>query len=66
MERLEKIKSDIEQLSPEEFQELKKWILQKDWEMWDKQIEKDSESGKLDFLIEQAEEGSWKDNLKDL
>ena len=49
MERLEKIKSDIEQLSPEEFQELKKWILQKDWEMWDKELEMDSKLGKLDF-----------------
>ncbi|MEQ8167518.1 MAG: hypothetical protein ABRQ38_01365 [Candidatus Eremiobacterota bacterium] len=25
-----------------------------DWEQWDKQIEEDSKSGKLDFLIEQA------------
>ena len=25
-----------------------------DWDMWDRQIEADSESGKLDFLVDEA------------
>jgi len=27
---------------------------EKDWEIWDKQIKKDSNSGKLDFLAKEA------------
>ena len=35
----------------------------KDWDKWDKQIEVDSESGKLDFLIADAmkEKGTLKE-----
>lgn len=63
---LKEIKNTIEKLSPEEFEELKKWILEKDWELWDKQIERDSEAGKLDFLIEEAEKEFREGNLTDL
>lgn len=37
-----------------EFARLRKWFAEKDWEMWDKQIEIDVAAGKLDFLIEEA------------
>ena len=33
---------------------LRDWFAERDWERWDKQIEKDSEAGKLDFLIKEA------------
>ena len=38
----------------------------KDWEKWDKQIEADSKSGKLDFLIAEALEEKEKGTLKEL
>ena len=37
-----------------------------DWENWDRQIEADSENGKLDFLITEAFEAQEKRTLKDL
>ncbi|MCY4603956.1 MAG: hypothetical protein OXE49_06960 [Gemmatimonadetes bacterium] len=37
-----------------------------DWENWDRQIEADSESGKLDFLIAEAFEAKEKGTLKEL
>lgn len=38
----------------------------KDWEKWDRQIEADSESGKLDFLIFDAMKEKEKGILKEL
>ena len=37
-----------------------------DWENWDRQIEADSESGKLDFLIAEVLEAKEKGTLKEL
>jgi len=61
---VEEIKSIIEKLSKQEFIELRKWILEKDWEKWDKEIEEDSQKGVLDFLIEEAIEEKHKGKLK--
>lgn len=47
------LKGEIEKLSPEEFAELRNWLLEKDWEAWDRQIEQDA-SGKLEELFETA------------
>jgi hypothetical protein len=66
MHDLKELKDTIEKLSPKEFEELRKWIIERDWELWDKQIEKDSESGKLDFLIEEAEKELREGELLDL
>ena len=54
MTTVEEIQAAIQFLSPEDFAYLRKWIAEIDWEQWDKQIEKDSETGKLNFLIEEA------------
>jgi len=54
MSKVEEIEAIIESLSEEEYARLRKWFSEKDWEKWDKQIEADSESGKLDFLIKEA------------
>jgi hypothetical protein len=41
-------------------------LSEKDWERWDKEIEADSQSGRLDFLVREAREEKTKGNLKDL
>ena len=43
-----------------------KSVNKKDWDKWDKQIEADSKSGKLDFLIAEALEEKEKGTLKEL
>ncbi|OAQ20031.1 hypothetical protein [Thermosulfurimonas dismutans] len=63
---VEEIKSIIEKLPEREFIELRKWILEKDWENWDKKIEEDSRKGLLDFLIEEALEEKREGKLKDI
>lgn len=55
MARIEEIKHAIEELTEVEFVQLREWLIEKDWENWDKEIERDSEEGKLDFLIEEAQ-----------
>lgn len=54
MTRVEAIEKEIRNLSRTEFAELRDWLLEKDWEQWDKQIEEDAASGKLDTLFERA------------
>jgi len=66
MSKLEKIQAAIESLSEEEYGRLRKWFLEKDWEQWDREIEVDSQSGKLDFLVKEALEEKSKGRLKDL
>ena len=66
MTRIDEIKSAIESLPQEDYIELREWFTEKDWEKWDRQIEADSESGRLDFLIEEAFEAKRKGKLKGL
>ena len=52
--KVEEIQVAIESLPDQEYVRLRQWFSERDWEKWDRQIEADSESGKLDFLIEEA------------
>ena len=54
MSTVEEIKSAISALSKEDYVHLREWLSGKDWEQWDKEIEGDSASGELDFLMEEA------------
>lgn len=54
MTKLQVIEDQIKQLSPSEFAELREWLLERDWEEWDRQIERDSAAGKLDKLFDKA------------
>ncbi|MEL6351192.1 MAG: hypothetical protein AAFR58_05465 [Cyanobacteria bacterium J06627_28] len=66
MKQMEKIKADIEALSQEDFGMLRKWIAQKDWQLWEQQIEKDSAEGRLDFLLGEAMAAKAQGQLKEL
>ena len=66
MTRLEELELAIGSLPEEEFGELRRWLLERDWEKWDRQIEEDSAAGKLDFLLEEARQAKARGALKDL
>ena len=51
---LTEIKSAVRQLSPKELAKAT-FTLERDNAAWDKQIEEDAASGKLDFLFEEAD-----------
>jgi hypothetical protein len=54
MNKVEAIERQIQQLSHSEFAELRQWILERDWDSWDAQIEEDARGGKLDDLLNEA------------
>jgi len=41
MTPVERIQSEIEALSPEDFARLRNWFVEKDWQTWDRQLEAD-------------------------
>lgn len=66
MSKVDELKTEIERLPQEEFAELIRWLSEKDWERWDKEIEADSAAGTLDFWVREALEEKAKGTLKDL
>ncbi len=66
MSIVNKIMSEIESLPPREYMKLVHWFSERDWDKWDMEIEEDSNSGKLDFLFEEASQAKINNKLKDL
>jgi hypothetical protein len=54
MTRVQAIEEQIKGLSVGELTELREWLLEHDWAEWDRQIERDSASGKLEKLFAKA------------
>lgn len=54
MSTLEQIEAAMLTLPADEFQRLKQWLSDVDYQRWDEQLEKDIEDGKLDALAEEA------------
>ena len=55
MSQVEEIEQAIGQLPDAEFRRLAQWILERDNVLWDKQMDADSVSGKLDALFAEAD-----------
>jgi hypothetical protein len=62
---LAEIKSAVRQLSPKELAELAAFISKQDNAAWDKQMEKDAATGKLDFLFDEAKHERSAGKLRD-
>jgi len=62
---LSEIKNAVRELSPKELAELAAFISNQDNAAWDKQIEEDAASGKLDFLFDEAERERTTGQLRD-
>jgi hypothetical protein len=56
MSKIDELKAEIESLPSKEFAEILRRLTEKDWEKWDKEIEADSQAGRLDFLVREAHE----------
>jgi len=66
MTKLQLIQTKIETLTNDEFTYLKNWINELDAQQWENQIEEDSNSGRLDFLIEESLLEKSKGQLREL
>jgi len=54
MTKLQAIEEEIKKLSSEELAKLREWFLERDAEEWDRELERDGASGKLDKLFEKS------------
>ena len=54
MSKIEQLKQQIQSLSEKELAEFRAWFQEFDWAMWDRKLERDVASGKLDKLAEKA------------
>ncbi|HMD84018.1 MAG TPA: hypothetical protein VKO18_04880 [Terriglobia bacterium] len=66
MSKIEELKTDIEKLSSAEVAELFRWLSEREWESWDKEMEADSQAGRLDFLVREACQEKAQGTLKEL
>jgi hypothetical protein len=56
MSQVEMLEQTVKQLSPGERAAFRSWFIEFDATEWDRQIEMDSETGKLDKLVQSAVE----------
>ena len=64
MDRVEEIEAAVSRLAPVEYQRFVEWFHAREQARWDGQIDRDSSTGKLDFLFEQAEGESAQGRLR--
>jgi hypothetical protein len=63
---IKEIESAIAQLPPSELAELVAWFEEFHAQVWDSQLEQDLKAGRLDALLEQAEQDFEQDQCKPL
>jgi hypothetical protein len=63
---LEELEKEVMALPKSMYSDFRKWFLEQDFVNWDKEIQQDSESGKLDFLVQEAQSEMKSGNLKPL
>lgn len=51
---VEQLQIKTEALPERDSSRLRRWVIEKDWERWDRKLEADVAAGKLNFLLEEA------------
>jgi hypothetical protein len=54
MSKVENIEQEVKALTPSELAAFRRWFVEFDAQVWDRQIEEDVQKGKLDKLAEEA------------
>lgn len=54
MTKVQTLEEEIGKLSPVELAELREWFAEREADAWDREIERDAASGKLDKLFEKS------------
>jgi len=66
MTKVEQLQIEIEALPEEDFSRLRRWFAEKDWELWDNQLESDVAAGRLDLLLDEASAAKMQGKLREL
>ena len=53
-------------LSEADYSELRRWLLDQDWERWEREFDEDVKAGKLDALASEVLEAKARGELTDL
>jgi hypothetical protein len=56
MSTVAEIEAAISNLPPQDFAQVRDWLLERDNLLWDKQIEEDAAAGRLDYVITEIED----------
>lgn len=54
MSKVEAVEREVESMSPAELTAFRKWFLEFDAAVWDRQFEEDARAGKLDRMADEA------------
>jgi hypothetical protein len=54
MTRLETLERDVQHLTPQELAAFRTWFAEYDWQLWDRELERDVAAGKLDEMAAEA------------
>lgn len=54
MTRVEEIERAVRDLAPEDLRQFRRWFQEFDARVWDEELERDVEAGRLDSLAEEA------------
>lgn len=66
MTTVEELEMAVDALTRDEYSRFRRWFFDRDWEKWDREIEKDAEAGRLDFLVHEAADAQRGNKLRDL
>lgn len=65
MDRVKDIEAAIDGLSPEDYLRIVQWFRAREQARWDQQLDRNSSSGKLDFLFAEADRESAEGTLRE-
>lgn len=54
MTKVEALEQEVQKLSAEELAAFRDWFVEYDWQVWDRQLERDVADGKLDKFAAEA------------
>ncbi len=66
MSTVSELQEAILGLSETDYSRLRRWLLDQDWELWEREFDEDVKAGKFDALASEALEAKARGDLKDL
>ena len=66
MTTISELQEAILGLSEDDYSKLRRWLLDQDWELWEREFDEDVRTGRLDALASEALEAKARGDLKDL
>ena len=66
MTKIEEIQQAINSLSNSEYNQIRQWIIEKDLDVWDREMATDETAGKLKYLVKESKTEMKSGKMKSL